>query len=65
MKKLRAAYYSGSTDANVIRDENIALMSDLNFGDSVLKALKLQVEANGDKKKTYLLRYMNICDKFL
>ncbi|KAJ6639602.1 Cholinesterase [Pseudolycoriella hygida] len=52
LEKLRAAYYSGSADAKVIAKENIALMSDLNFGDSVLKAMTLQADANGDKKKT-------------
>lgn len=55
--KLRDAYYSDSTDPEVIRRENIALMSDLNFGDSVLKAVKLQVNANGRKKNTFYLRY--------
>lgn len=58
LKKLRAAYYSGSTDPLIISRENIALMSDLNFNWSVLKALKLQSDANGEQKKTFFLRYL-------
>lgn len=59
---LRAAYYSGSRDIETIRKENIALMSDLNFNDSVLTALKLQVEANRRKKNTFFLRYVKMCN---
>lgn len=60
MRKLRAAYYSGSTDPDVIKRENIALMSDLNFSDSVLKTLKLQARANGGDRSTYFFRWDSI-----
>lgn len=57
MKKLRYAYYSGASDLATISRENIALMSDLNFGDSVLKAVKHQADANQGKKNTFFFRY--------
>lgn len=57
MKKLRAAYYSGKTDLFTVSHENIALMSDLNFRDSVLKSVKLQADANDGRKNIFLFRY--------
>lgn len=60
MDKLRTAYFSGTKDINLIRRENIAFMSDLNFVDSVLKTVVLQTKANNNQenqsKNTFLFR---------
>lgn len=46
MEKLRTAYFSDTTTVDAIRLANIALMSDLKFQDSILKAAALQGNAN-------------------
>lgn len=55
MEKLRAAYFSSTTSVESIKSANIALMSDLTFTDSILKAVILQagVNTNGPVKSQY------------
>lgn len=55
-KILREAYYSDKDDRNATIKANIALMSDLNFADSVLKTVKSQLRANQDTKAIYYMR---------
>lgn len=63
MEKLREAYFPDSSDKKAIRDQNLALMSDLVFCDSILKAVVLQTNANrkithqNQHKNTFLFRF--------
>lgn len=60
---LSKAYYPNITNTSAVESGNIDLMSDIMFGDSILKAVILQANANnkgvdkGGQKKTFLLRY--------
>lgn len=62
LKKLRAAYFTNTTNLDAIRRANSAFLSDLWVTDSVMKAAVLQAEANtrnSDKsqhKNTFLFR---------
>lgn len=60
---LRDAYFSDVTNVTAVGNANIALMSDLAFSDSMIKAAVLQAEANTNRtlqksqqKNTFLLR---------
>lgn len=63
VEKLRTAYYSNTTSVEAIKSSNTALMSDLTFNDSILKAVVLQTGVNmndtdmGKYKKTFLFRF--------
>lgn len=63
LEKLKVAYYSNVSDVNSIIDANIALMTDLNFADTILKNVALQADANtraADKnqhKNTFFVRW--------
>lgn len=57
LTKLREAYFSNATDIDAIRRANIALMSDLNFRDSILKTVIQQTISNRHhQKNTFLFR---------
>lgn len=67
VEKLRIAYFSNKTDIDAIKRANIALLSDANFGDSVIKAVVLQTIANNNnknsaqnqsQKNTFLFRFL-------
>lgn len=59
---LKEAYFSDATDENTIKHRNIGLLSDLNFGYSILKTAALQAKINTNAidrkahKNTFLLR---------
>lgn len=56
---LRTDYYTDTTNANSIKNANIDLMSDLVFGDSILKGVILQANANANgfgEASTYFFR---------
>jgi len=57
LRKLRKAYFSNVTDETSIIYANINLMSDINFGYSIAKHFKLQMNANNkqQQKKTYFM----------
>lgn len=64
VETLREVYFSHADNDNATKRANIAVMSDLSFGDSVIKAVLLQAIANNnnntvasDHKKTFLFRY--------
>lgn len=63
VEKLRASYYLNTSSAEAIKSANIALMSDLTFNDSILKAVVLQTGVNTNSsnakknKNTFLFRY--------
>lgn len=57
MEKLRLAYFSNATTADAINRANLALMSDLEITDGVLKAMALQANANSGQKNTFLFRF--------
>lgn len=46
LEKLRLAYFSNVTSFDQVRRQNIALMTDINFRDSVIKNVVLQSIAN-------------------
>lgn len=48
LKKLQGAYFSDTVSGDAMIRENINLMSDMYFGDSVLKAVTLQTKANNN-----------------
>lgn len=63
VETLRNTYYSRADSVDAIKHANIALMSDLSFDDSVIKAALLQGIANNnnstarsDHKNTFLFR---------
>lgn len=61
LKMLRDAYFPGMIDADAIKRGNVDLISDLNFGYSVLKAVILQSSVNNNatelnQKNTFLFR---------
>lgn len=64
VEKLRLAYFTDTNSIDAIRRGNVALMSDLEFSDGILKATVLQAKANannkntneGDSKNTFLYR---------
>ena len=63
MEILRNEYYRNETNETAIKNANIALMSDIVFGYSILKAVGLQaiantnsVRQNGQHKNTFLFR---------
>lgn len=57
MEKLRLAYFSNATTTDAINRANLALMSDLEIADGILKAVALQANANNGRKKTFLFRF--------
>lgn len=60
VETLRNTYYSRADSVDAIKHANIALMSDLSFDDSVIKAALLQGIANNNNstagKNTFLFR---------
>lgn len=58
---LRKSYFPNAADATETKRRNIALMTDLGFVDSILKATILQTIANtkngGKNRKTFLFRF--------
>ncbi|XP_031639929.1 esterase B1-like [Contarinia nasturtii] len=57
---LKKTYYNETSDPDVIKSQNIALLSDLNFGYGILKAVQYQVKANNkenSKKNTFMYRF--------
>lgn len=63
VEKLRLAYFPDTANIDAIKYGNIALMSDFEFSDGILKAAALQADANSknvDKNKgpknTFLYR---------
>lgn len=57
LKKLRNVYFTNTTSVDAIQHGNIALLSDMYFGDSTVKATILQTKANNNERKnTFLMR---------
>lgn len=66
VETLREVYYSDADNIDAIKSANIAVMSDLTFDDSIIKAVLLQAIANNNKstaesepKNTFLFRSEN------
>lgn len=58
LQKLRNVYFTNTTNVDAIQGGNIALLTDMYFGDSTLKATVHQANANNNEgKNTFLMRY--------
>lgn len=62
LSKLRKVYFPNIIDGDVIECENFHLLTDIRFGDSIVKTVEIQTNINnkgaatGDSKNTFLLR---------
>ncbi|XP_031623525.1 esterase B1-like [Contarinia nasturtii] len=57
---LKNAYFNDTSNIDAIKRGNIALLSDMNFGYNILKAVQYQVKANNKgntKRNTFLQRF--------
>lgn len=66
MKRLREVYFPHSNNNLTIEDGNVALMSDIIYGDNILTATVLQTKVNRNaadrtnQKNTFLYRLDNL-----